>query len=125
MALHLQTYSYRFAEQVMNSKLSLKQELEEVVTDSTMDVSTLTRPHFNKALNSRFAALGWETQPAVFPEPTDPGERLPGARMDFLKERVGVEVGFGHASFMGIDLLKFQVGSYSGFDRIDVGVYVV
>jgi len=32
---------------------------------------------------------------------------------------------FGHASFIGIDLLKFQVGSYSALDKIDVGVYVV
>jgi len=45
--------------------------------------------------------------------------------MDFLKERVGIEVGFGHASFIGIDLLKFQVSSYSALDQIDVGIYVV
>ena len=45
--------------------------------------------------------------------------------MDFLKNRIGIEVAFGHASFMGIDLLKFQVASYSGLDKIDVGVYVV
>jgi len=44
--------------------------------------------------------------------------------MDFLKDRIGIEVGFGHSSFMGIDLLKFQVASYSGLDKIDVGVYV-
>jgi hypothetical protein len=42
--------------------------------------------------------------------------------MDFLNERVGV--GFGYASFIGIDLLKFQVASYSGLDKIDVGVYI-
>jgi hypothetical protein len=45
--------------------------------------------------------------------------------MDFLKERIGIEVAFGHSSFIGIDLLKFQVASYSGLDKIDVGVYVV
>jgi hypothetical protein len=45
--------------------------------------------------------------------------------MDFLKERVGIEVEFGHASFIGIDLLKFQVSSYSGLNKIDIGVYVV
>lgn len=45
--------------------------------------------------------------------------------MDFLKDRVGIEVEFGHASFLGIDLLKFQVSSYSGLDKIDVGVYIV
>jgi hypothetical protein len=51
--------------------------------------------------------------------------RDPGAKMDFLKGRVGIEVGFRHASFIGIDLLKFQVSSYSALDKIDVGVYVV
>ena len=40
-------------------------------------------------------------------------------------ERIGVEVGFGHGSFIGIDLLKFQIASYSGLDKIDVGIYVV
>lgn len=45
--------------------------------------------------------------------------------MDFLKERVGIEVAFGHASFIGIDLLKMQVGSYSGLNKIDIGIYVV
>jgi len=45
--------------------------------------------------------------------------------MDYLKESVGVEVTFGHSSFIGIDLLKFQVASYSGLDKIDVGVYIV
>ena len=44
--------------------------------------------------------------------------------MDFLKEWVGIEVGFGHASFIGIDLLKFQVSSYSALDQIDIGIYV-
>ena len=63
---------------------------------------------------------GWERQPSVFAETGDPA-----AKMDFLKDRVGIEVEFGHSSFIGIDLLKFQVASYSGLDKIDIGVYVV
>jgi hypothetical protein len=66
-----------------------------------------------------FVARGWESQPPVFDDPGDPA-----AKMDFMKDRVGVEVGFGHASFIGIDLLKFQVASYSALNKIDVGVYV-
>ena len=46
------------------------------------------------------------------------------SRFDFLKDRVGVEVQFGHSSFIGIDLLKFQVASYSSLDTIDFGVYI-
>jgi hypothetical protein len=34
-------------------------------------------------------------------------------------------VEFGHASFIGIALLKFHVSSYSVLDKIDIGVYVV
>lgn len=118
--MKLQSFSYRFAEEVLNGKLGLKKEIESIVTDPTIDVHTLSRPVFNKVLRERFIQHGWEDQPAIFNLPNEPE-----ARMDFLKERIGVEVGFGHASFIGIDLLKFQVASYSGLDKIDVGVYVV
>jgi hypothetical protein len=118
-SIRLVHFSYRFAEQVLNSHLSLKREIEEVLTEP-LPLNELSRPKFNKILEERFVAVGWRSQPAVF----DDGEDL-GAKMDFLKERVGVEVGFGHASFIGIDLLKFQVSSYSALDKIDVGLYVV
>jgi hypothetical protein len=110
----------RFAEQVLNSKLALKEEIEAVILKTVPDLTKLSRPAFNQLLRERFVARGWESQPAVFHEPEDPG-----AKMDFLKERIGIEVGFGHASFIGIDLLKFQVASYSALDNIDAGVYVV
>jgi hypothetical protein len=80
----------------------------------------LSRPTFNKILDERFTKFGWTPQPAVFDDTEDLG-----AKMDFLKDRIGVEVGFGHASFIGIDLLKFQVSSYSALDKIDIGIYVV
>jgi len=120
MRIRLQRFSYRFAEQVLNSRLAIKQELEEILLDPGITVSELSRPRFNSVLDELFAAKGWESQPPVFEEPGDPS-----ARMDFLKERVGVEVAFGHSSFIGIDLLKFQVASYSSLDKIDVGVYIV
>ena len=120
MKIRLQTFSFRFAEQVLNSKLAIKQEIESVLTNPRIDVTQLSRPRFNELLDEAFPAKGWERQPAVFDEPGDPS-----AKMDFLKERVGIEVEFGHSSFIGIDLLKFQVSSYSGLDKIDIGVYVV
>lgn len=119
MKLSFQTYSYRFAEEVLNSKFSIKKEVENTITGLTFDVATLSRPQFNALLRTSFIAQGWQDQPYVFGDRNDPG-----ARMDFLKERVGIEVEFGHSSFLGIDLLKFQVSSFSGQDRIDVGVYV-
>jgi hypothetical protein len=116
----LQKFSYRFAEQILNANLAIKQEVEEVLLNEAIDVPTLSRPHFNAVLRDAFVAKGWEDQPAVFDEPGDPG-----AKMDFLKARVGIEVEFGHASFLGIDLLKFQTASYSALNKIDVGIYIV
>jgi len=73
-----------------------------------------------KKLKEEFTSKGWEAEPNVFDKLDDSS-----AKMDFLKERVGIEVGFGHPSFIGIDLLKFQVSSYSSLDNIDIGVYIV
>lgn len=120
MRLSLQRYSYRFAEQVLNSNLSIKQEIENTLLELAFEIQGLSRPHFNLLLRQAFVSKGWEDQPYVFGDPGDPG-----ARMDFLKSRVGIEVEFGHASFIGIDLLKFQVSSYASLDKIDVGVYIV
>ena len=117
--IHLKTYSFRFAEQVLNSRLAIKQEIESLLKAPEIDISKLSRPGFNETLKELFTARGWISQPQVFPEPNDPS-----AKMDFLKDRVGVEVAFGHPSFMGLDILKFQVSSYSALNQIDVGVYV-
>ena len=82
MKFRLQTFSYRFAEQVLNSRLSLKQEIESILLDPNINIAELSRPQFNAVLDEAFKKQGWETQPAVFDEPGDPS-----ARMDFLKER--------------------------------------
>ena len=120
MRINLQKFSFRFAEEILNSKLTLKQEIEDILLDPGIELHSLNRPHFNKILENLFIQKGWETQPKVFDEKQDPS-----AKLDFLKERIGVEVGFTHSSFIGIDLLKFQVASYSSLDKIDVGVYIV
>ncbi len=118
--LQIHSFSFRFAEQVLNSKLVIKQEIETILTDPSIKINELSRPKFNEILDNKFVNNGWERQPLVFDEPGDPS-----AKMDFLKDRVGIEVEFGHASFIGIDLLKFQICSYSGFDKIDLGIYIV
>ena len=110
MALRLKSFSFRFAEQVLNSKLALKREIESLLIDEYVDVSSLSRPTFNQTIEKRFVDRGWKSQPFVFDEPS--------ARMDFLKDRVGIEVGFGHASFVGIDLLKFDSLVKTRFEEV-------
>ena len=119
MSIRLKKYSYRFAEQVFNGKIQIKNELEDIIYSATKNLSILSRPEFNKILNAEFERRGWETQPPVFDKEDDAY-----AKFDFLKDRIGVEVQFGHSSFIGIDLLKFQVASFSNLDTIDFGVYI-
>ena len=120
MSIRLLKYSYRFAEQVLNSNLNLKNEIEEIIYNASKDLSILSRPAFNDILKEQFIQHGWTSQPGVFDSDTDAY-----AKFDFLKDRIGIEVQFGHPSFMGIDLLKFQIASYSNLDQIDLGVYIV
>lgn len=120
MSIRLEKFSYRFAEQVLNSNLKLKNEIEDIIYEASRDLSVLSRPNFNDLLQESFIKRGWASQPDVFDQDTDAY-----AKFDFLKDRIGVEVQFGHPSFMGIDLLKFQIASYSNLNQIDVGVYIV
>ena len=119
MSIRLKKFSYRYAEEVFNGKLGIKNELEDILYESTRDLSKLSRPEFNLILASEFKKHDWLCQPQVFENEDDAY-----ARFDFMKSRIGVEVQFGHASFVGIDLLKFQVASYSGLDTIDFGIYI-
>lgn len=75
MRLRLEKFPYRFAEQVLNSKLNLKQEIDDILTDPGIDISNLSRPHFNKVLDDKFSMKGWDTQPSVFDEPSDPSAK--------------------------------------------------
>ena len=52
MRMNLQKYSFRFAEQVLNSKLVLKQEIEDVLLDPSIELHSLNHPHFNKVLEN-------------------------------------------------------------------------
>jgi len=120
MKIRLETFSYRFAEQVLNSKFHIKQEIESILFAFQINLTRLSLPKFNKILEELFVKKGWEKQPSILDEYANQS-----AKMDFLKDRVGIEVAFGNSSFIGLDLLKFQVRLYSGLDKIDVGIYIV
>lgn len=60
MKIRLQTYSFRFAEQVLNRKLSIKQEIDSILTNPSIDLSILSRPKFNEILDELFPQMGWE-----------------------------------------------------------------
>ena len=118
MAVRLKTYSFRFSEELFNSRLAQRSEIEQILYAACVDLSKLNRKEFNKILNSLFLKKGWEGQPRVSPD------MKAYSKFDFQKDRIAVEVQFGHSSFLGTDLLKFQMASYSNLNLIDFGVYI-
>ena len=118
--MRFRTWSYRFAEQVLNGKLALKKEIEDTIESINFNRNEVTRPKLNQAFRNEFLKRGWKKEVRIF---EDLGEPL--AKIDFMKDRIGVEVSFSHSSFLGIDMLKFQMLSYSNLDKIDVGIYIV
>lgn len=52
MRINLKKFSFRFAEQVLISKLALKQEIEDVLLDPGIELQSLNRPHFNRVLEN-------------------------------------------------------------------------
>jgi len=123
--MQFETWSYRFADQVLNSKLALKNELESVIHGVQLPTRTYLRPELNRRFEKLFLDRGWQRQPRVFEdEDVEAEQTVPFTRIDFLKERVGIEVAFSHESFIGLDVLKFQTLSYANLDKIDLGVYI-
>jgi hypothetical protein len=47
-------FADRFAEQILNGKRAIKQEIEETLTHHSIQIPTLSRPEFNKVLRDKF-----------------------------------------------------------------------
>lgn len=136
MGMKFRSWSYRSAEEVINSKLQVRKEIEEIIRainfEDVVKVSESksksksgkipVRGALNEFFKNEFLKRDWEGRQGVrvFDE-----KDAPKTKVDFLKDRVAVEVAFVHADFLGNDLLKFQMMSYSLLNKIDVGVYIV
>lgn len=71
MQLRLRRHSYRFAEQVLNSKLALKEEVKKTIENLNPDPSDLSRPKFNEVQGTKFVSLSWKDQSDVFKDRED------------------------------------------------------
>ena len=73
--LRLKRFSYRFAEQVLNSKLALKQEIENILIDPSIDISSLSRPIFNSVLKENFVVRDGRVNHPSLMSPVTPQRR--------------------------------------------------
>jgi hypothetical protein len=114
-------WSYRYADEILNSKLSLKKETEDAIRSIQVPPNGFSRPEMNKEIEKQLTARGWKGQPRVGGDREDLEIE---AGLDFSKERVGVEVSLGHASFLGIDLLdggKINVECWARSLNVPIG----
>ncbi len=109
-------YSYRYGEEVLNARLNTKREVSEAIRNISVPIAKGVQGDINAQVKDYLVKRGWETDVEVIPE-----QRI---TMDFLKDRVGMEVQFGNAARVYHDLLKLQTMSYSHRDLTDVGVIV-
>jgi hypothetical protein len=131
-------WSYRRGEQIINGYQTEKQEIIEAIKaisfNHIVDVASKSgkrskrgkipiRGALNSFLEEEFLKRDWKGGHGgvrVFDS-----QDGPDTKVDFLKNRIAVEVAFTHSDFLANDLLKFQMLSYAHLDKIDVGVYIV
>ena len=140
-------YSFNNGERLRNSHSHLLTELEEIIArvDSSiyktkkseevnMKGKLLYSPgDLNKAYKREFLERGWRTQRVQCDYPVSyyrsgyrPKRLNRGAyrEIDFLKERVGVEIQFGKYAFMVYNVCA-KMTIFSNLDHINSGVEIV
>jgi len=129
-------YAHRFADVILNSDYSLKQEIEKIIhsIDFAEVLSEYEKENdrrikegkkkaqgkqiiINKLFRKEFSKYEWELEKNVFNDPTN------DLVLDFWKRSVGVDIAFNHRSFIGGDLLRLQAAAEVK-NVIKVGVYV-
>lgn len=129
-------YSHRFADIIINSDYSIRQEIEKVIND--IDTKSIQERYqqdniilkqngkkprkgmqasLNAIFKEKFTGIEWEAEKNVF------DSRENDLTIDFWKRFTGIDVAFNHRSFVGGDLLRLQAAGEVK-NIIKVGIYI-
>ena len=108
-------HNFRFAEEILNSKIALKTEIENIINGLNIDPLGKDERSPHKVIKKAFLDRGWSDE-----QPISQRSKM---RFDLYKERIGIEVETSHIIHTYKDFLKFLVAFNDG--KIDVGVEVV
>ena len=139
--MNQQSYNFRHAEAVLKTKGAWV-ELHDVVSGLTRDdildaqdqlagqrknAPAGAQTAINLAFKDRLLSLDWKNEPILFPQ-SESDDVQRAWRMDFLKERIGVEVSFNHAEAIAWTLIRLDIAAQSTevveSSQIDVGVAI-
>lgn len=134
--MNCESQAHRFADIILNSDHSLKQEIYDVIREITFDNAVTAfetasrvrendgrRPPqgkqstINAMFRDEFKKRAWECEKNVF------NDSVNDLAIDFWKRDIGVDVAFNHRSFIGGDLLRLQAAAEVK-NVIKVGVYI-
>jgi len=108
------TYSHLFAEDKLNLKNNLYLEIQEILTDNSLNFGDKRPNEIKIAINSKFNRKGWADKIKVG------NSRL---TINFLKNKVGVCFQLGNVARTYADILKLaQLGKRN---VIEIGIIIV
>jgi hypothetical protein len=114
--MQFETFSYRHAEEILNSHLAIKREIACVLEEVKETIVAAGSEGLTTKICSAFVSRKWESEVRV--ADNQPHEQ----RFDLLKERVAVEIEFSRYEFLSRDYIRF-LSAYNA-DKIDVGVLI-
>ncbi|MCS4538914.1 MAG: hypothetical protein HYY67_08665 [Thaumarchaeota archaeon] len=107
-------HNFRFAEEILNSKLSIKKEILQIVDDLQITPKQ-NNPKPHKAIQEAFFSKGWKQEEIA--------TKSSGMRFDLFKDKVAIEIETSHIIHTYKDYLKFLLGFNE--EKIEVGVEIV
>lgn len=119
MKVRFAQYSFRFAKLILSDLLPQPDHIETALSEALRPFAAPTRPQFTSAVNEAFVVRGWKKRVGI------PGlPRGSGFTVGLLRDRVAIELGSTHQSFLGGDLMKLQLASQPRANLIDSAVYI-
>ena len=114
--MQFDTFSYRHAEEILNSHLAIKRQIDETL-GGVREAPVKQGPGgLTNAIMEAFHKRGWVKEHPVS------DDEAHEQRFDLFKERVAIEVEFSRYEFLYRDYLRF-LSAYNA-DRLDVGVLI-
>lgn len=108
-------YNFRFADEILNSKIALKTEIEDIIRRLILDPFGKGKNSPHKVIKNAFIQNNWSAEATI--------SNRTRMRFDLYKERIGIEIETSHIIHTYKDFLKFLVAFNDG--KIDVGVEIV
>jgi hypothetical protein len=114
--VQFETYSYRHADEILNSNLSVKKEIQHVLEATTAVPVQQGEEGLTAKISGAFREHNWSGEVPVIEG------KLHTQYFDFFKARVAIEIEFSRYEFVYRDFIRF-LAAYNA-NKIDVGVII-